>query len=341
MTAISKKCLLLLALFGLSLLFAGEAQCDQLKIYWCDVEGGAATLIVTPQMESVLIDAGLPGDRDPARIYRLAKEVAGIERIDHMVATHFDLDHYGGIADLSRLMPIENFYDPGIPEKHDAKRVGEYKRISQGKRKVLKPGDEIQLVQGEGLPALRLHCLGSAQKFVTPPLGADENGLCETHKPMPEDTTENANSTVLLLNYGAFDFLDAADLTWQLEMRLVCPVNLVGTVDVFQVDHHGLNVSNNPVLVGSLQPRVAVMNNGVSKGCATSTVKTLRNTSSIEAVYQLHRNLPIGGNAPPAYIANAKADCQAAHVELTVERLGDSYTVAIPANAHRELYQSK
>ena len=159
-----------------------------------------------------------------------------------------------------------------------------------------------------------MKCLGAAQKFVDPQPGSSENDQCANHSPMPEDTTENANSTIFLLSYGDFDFLDAADLTWQLEMRLVCPVNLVGTVDVFQVDHHGLDVSNNPVLVQSVQPTVAVMNNGVSKGCATSTVETLRKTESIAAVYQLHRNLPVGGNAPPAYIANALEKLSLIHI---------------------------
>ena len=39
-----------------------------LDIYVVDVEGGNAVLFVTPSHESVLIDTGNPGGRDPQRI---------------------------------------------------------------------------------------------------------------------------------------------------------------------------------------------------------------------------------------------------------------------------------
>lgn len=336
-----KIVLTVLFLFAICLPFEVLAQEDTLRIYWCDVEGGAATLIVTPMGESVLLDAGLPGERDPGRIHSLATKVAGLERIDHMISTHFDLDHYGGVADLSKLLPIVNYYDPGVPEKHDPKYVVPYIEASKGKRKVVKAGDEITLIQDEEGPPLRLYCYGAAQRYLDAPDGTADNEECGAHEPMPPDTTENANSTVFLLSYGPFKFLDAADLSWELEKDLVCPRNPIGTVDVFQVDHHGLDVSNNPVLIHSVQPRVAVMNNGYSKGCGTRTVQTLRLTPSIEAVYQLHKNLPVGGNAPPAYIANLEKECSANHVELSVSLDGKHYTVTIPANGHRHSYATK
>ena len=82
----------------------GDGVSRTLEIYWVDVEGGGATLIVTPAGESVLVDTGLPGGRDPQRIYQVAAQVAGLKRIDHLVTTHFDTDHYGGAAELSALM---------------------------------------------------------------------------------------------------------------------------------------------------------------------------------------------------------------------------------------------
>src|SRR5437899_2742174 len=66
-----------------------------LDVYWVDVEGGGATLIVTPEGESVLIDTGNPGGRDPKRIFRVASEVAGLKKIDHLVVTHMHGDHFG------------------------------------------------------------------------------------------------------------------------------------------------------------------------------------------------------------------------------------------------------
>ena len=63
-----------------------------LDIYWVDVEGGGATLIVTPAGESVLIDSGNPGVRDAGRIHAMA-QAAGLKKIDHFVLTHFHIDN--------------------------------------------------------------------------------------------------------------------------------------------------------------------------------------------------------------------------------------------------------
>ena len=62
---------------------AGSAQpaapSRNLEIYWIDTEGGAATLIVSPSGESMLIDTGVSGDRDATRINAAAR-AAGLSR---------------------------------------------------------------------------------------------------------------------------------------------------------------------------------------------------------------------------------------------------------------------
>src|SRR5260221_5212824 len=85
-----------------------------LKIYFVDVEGGAATLIVSPSGESLLVDTGWrrPDARDPKRI-QAAMEDAGVKKIDHLLITHFHMDHWGGVAELAKLVPIVHFYDHG------------------------------------------------------------------------------------------------------------------------------------------------------------------------------------------------------------------------------------
>lgn len=94
-----------------------------LDIYFIDVEGGQATLVVTPQKETLLVDTGhagdgqftsMPGDpalaRDPQRILAAAKN-AGVEAIDYLLITHFHADHAAGVTELSQLLPIRNFVD--------------------------------------------------------------------------------------------------------------------------------------------------------------------------------------------------------------------------------------
>src|SRR5881396_770234 len=109
-----RRFLLFLLCFGVAInVVAAERTLD---IYWNDVEGGGATLIVTPAGESILIDSGNPGGRDAGRIHKTAAEVAGLKRIDHYITTHFHGDHFGGAAELSALIPIGQVYDKGIPD---------------------------------------------------------------------------------------------------------------------------------------------------------------------------------------------------------------------------------
>ena len=85
-----------------------------LEIYFIDVEGGQATLMVPPGGESMLVDTGWGGfnRRDAERIAAAAKK-AGVKRIDYLLITHFHSDHVGGVAQLAEKLPIRNFVDHG------------------------------------------------------------------------------------------------------------------------------------------------------------------------------------------------------------------------------------
>src|SRR5262245_23860323 len=83
-----------------------------LQIYSVDVEGGQATLFVSPSGQSMLVDAGFPGPRDGDRIAAAAKD-AGIKQIDYFVNTHLHADHFGSIPDLVTKVPVQHFVDNG------------------------------------------------------------------------------------------------------------------------------------------------------------------------------------------------------------------------------------
>ncbi|HIL25069.1 MAG TPA: MBL fold metallo-hydrolase, partial [Verrucomicrobia bacterium] len=75
---------LLALVAGLGLAISGQAE-KTLEVYWVDVEGGAATLIVTPAGQSILIDSGNPGTRDAGRIHAVATKQAGLKKIDFLI----------------------------------------------------------------------------------------------------------------------------------------------------------------------------------------------------------------------------------------------------------------
>jgi len=329
-----------------------------LDFYWIDSEGGGSTLIVTPAGESVLIDTGNPGGRDSGRIVAAAK-AAGLTRIDHIVITHFHTDHFGGAAEIAQQLPVGTIHERAIPEGDPDGRkqstfqvqIRPYRNIA-AQRARLQPGAVVPLADIPGVPDIDLRCLAADRKFSAPSAvqQRQRNPLTGTVPAKDDDPSDNANSAVFLLSFGPFRFFDGGDLTWNMEEKLVTPYNLPGVVDVYQTNHHGLDVSNHPVLVQSLEPTVVVMNNGPKKGGQPGSFAAIRSAKSVQVLYQVHKsyNVPAETNAPVEFIANhenltgpAAASCTAHLVKMSVAPDGRSYTVSIPAHGHSRTYRTK
>jgi beta-lactamase superfamily II metal-dependent hydrolase len=287
-----------------------------LKIYFIDVEGGAATLIVTPAGESVLLDAGwdTPDGRDAKRIQQ-AMQSAGITTIDHLVVSHYHRDHYGGVPEFSRLVPVKHFYDHGkmtalSEDAQFAQRYGAYQAAAKGESITLKPGDTIPLKTIGGGPPIALLCVASNAALLEG--NTKPNPGCDSTSGKTTDTSENGRSVGLWLSWGKFDFLNLADLTASLSPGLICPANQVGEMDLYQATHHGSNLSNHPFLLRSLNPTVTVIINGPRKGGHPDTIKGLQSLPAFKAVYQLHRNVEstTEQNAPAEFIANLNAESE-------------------------------
>ena len=338
----------LFVLISSSNVWAGRAN-GRLDVYWIDVEGGAATLIVTPADETILIDSGNPGVRDPQRIVRVVTQVANLREIDHLITTHYHRDHYGGAESLSKLLPIHTVYDNGQFDNMPDHPGKAYFEMKCDRRVVIQPGESLILKPNpqQSAPQSAVRFLAVRQQFIAPKEPEDNNqAICAESRQKDRDGSDNANSVVTLVEFGPFRFFDGGDLTWNQEARLVCPVNLVGQVDVYQVTHHGLDASNNPLVLRSLEPRVAVMNNGHEKGCMPEVFSNLQATPSVQAIYQLHKNLRADGatfNVPDEMIANLESaeHCTGNYVQLSVAPDAKTYDLMVPARGHRRTFETR
>ncbi|MEZ6133208.1 MAG: MBL fold metallo-hydrolase [Planctomycetaceae bacterium] len=325
-----------------------DSKTGTLDIYFVDVEGGAATLLVTPAGESMLIDSGYPDNngRDKNRIMAVAKDEAGLSAIDHAVVSHWHRDHYGNHAAIAAEFGIRNFWDRGIPDtlqEDDSfeDRIAAYRAASQNSSRALKAGDSLPLKSGN--TPLTVKVLTSGREVV--PNTGPKNPFADRHEEHDVDSSDNAASLSLLMQLGDFRFLCCGDLTWNIEGQLMTPNNPIGTVDLFMVTHHGLPVSNNPALVLAVDPTVTVMCNGPTKGGAESTLKTLKQIASLKDMYQLHQNLAldVAAQAPPELIANTGTTetCKGQWVKAVISPRGDSYTVQIGRDGAKRTYQTR
>jgi beta-lactamase superfamily II metal-dependent hydrolase len=308
--------------------FATETP-KPLVVYFVDVEGGQATLFVTPAGESLLIDTGWDGfsGRDADRIMAAAKD-AGLSKIDYVLITHYHSDHAGGVTQLAARIPIGAFIDHGenSDPKDSATLAGwnAYQKLLAEKK-----FPRISVKSGDALPfhAAQFVIVNGGGKVLEKPLpgaGAGNQNCAATPLP-PADHTENEYSLGLVMNFGKIRLVDLGDLPWAKELELMCPVNKLGKADIYVATHHGLFFSGSSALVHGIAPRVAILENGPKKGGSPSAWDIIHSSPGLAALYQLHWSNEGGTdhNSAPEFLANLSGPDTGHYLKLTAHPNGD------------------
>jgi len=329
------------------------AQSKALDIYIVDVEGGNATVFVTPARETVLIDTGNGGAnaaRDAGRIMEVLKD-AGVTHIDALVTSHWHGDHMGAMGELAGRIPIRHYLDHGgnvqPSETVDRFLKDTYPGLAaKSKHTVVKAGDTLPLkgvawrfvtsaresiktpLPGAGAP--NPHCAGFTPHTVNPVSG------------QPVGNTEDEHSVGSHVTFGKFRALYLADFPWNKEFEIMCPANRLGTVEFLLVSRHGQHSSNSEALVHAVRPRVAVINNGIRKGGQPETMRVLHSSPGLEDLWQLHVAQLSGAeyDIPGMFVANTVDDPQhsPAHwIKVSAETDG-TFTVTNSRNGFAKTY---
>ena len=304
------------------------------------MEGGQATLIVSPSGGSMLVDSGWPGNngRDAERIQAAMKD-AGITKIDKVLITHFHTDHVGGVPNLVERVKVGEFLDHGVNrEDSDITRhdfAAYVKAIGNTPRRTLHPGDHIDI------PGLNTTVITADGEHINSVAGIKPapNPDCANEPKWELDTTENPRSTGVLIRFGQFSFLDLGDLTKAKEIPLVCPVNLIGHIDLYLVNHHGFNLSNSKAFVDALHPRVAIMDNGAHKAGSPEAWQTVHESPGLLDLWMLHTaedSDPAHNSAEPL-IANLKGGSDGAYFKVIAHQDG-SFSVTNSRTGQTKTY---
>ncbi len=331
-----------------------------LDIYVIDVEGGEATLFVSPAGESLLVDAGWPGleYRDADRIATVAR-AAGVTQIDYLLVTHFHTDHMGGALQLAERLPIRRFIDHGETVDTGARQRAAFDAYtalrSRGVHRAVAPGDTLPLA------GLDVVIMASAGAVLDVPLAGagSANPHCDGFTFQGEEITsrygnaEDDQSIATFVGFGRFRSVIMGDLNWNREHALMCPDNKIGAIDLYLVSHHGSETSGSEALVHAIEPRAAVMNNGPRKGGAVQTFEILAAADSLEHLWQNHYSIPGGDahNAPKQFIANLEEGTPApngrtihmgpAHAIHVAARRDGSFTVTNSRNGFSRTYRPR
>ena len=340
-----KTRLLGLIVIVLALPLALASATKPLTVYFVDVEGGQATLFVSPSGESMLVDAGWPGNngRDAQRILAAAHD-AGIKQIDYLVVTHYHMDHVGGVPQLAEVIPIRNFVDHGPTIDSDAGAKGPYQAYlpvaANGNHILAKPGAEIPV---PGLNVVVLTAGGEVIDHALPGVG-EKNPYCPEFSMGGRDRSENAQSIGLLVSYGKFSLIDLGDLpSGPGEYNLVCPNNKVGPVEVYLTTQHGYAESGAYFLVEGIHPIVAISDNGAHKGGEQQAFLTISLAPGLEGFWALHHSYSAEKdvNAQAPFDANLTDYPDKAYwIKLTALQDG-TFTVTNQRNGESKTYHPR
>ena len=224
---------------------------DKVRVTFLDVGQGDATVIELPD-QTVLVDGGVAYDRWDVGRMVVAPYLwdQGIRRIDHVIATHPQLDHVGGLPWIIKRFEVGRYWSNGVPRR----KKSFYKRLTDA---VEEKGLEAQ-VAWEGTEIISE---GPCRLLSLNPSSTEMTSINQARDSRRGGTKLNNLSVVLNLTCGTHSILLPADAEIQTLNRLLDHPG-VQSATVVKIPHHGGKSSLNRRWIQQLRAKTAVVSAG-------------------------------------------------------------------------------
>ena len=212
----------------------GQGGEDTLKIHFIDVGEGDAIFIEAPNGQTALIDAGnlITG----FRVVEYLKE-NNIQNLDYLIFTHLDLDHIGGAFFVMQMMDVGKICD----NRDDLTEVAKSSDVYRWYEELVRQDENYTFLKAEDFLSLGLVTL----RVLWPP------------QPLLFSNF-NANSLVVMVEYGEFRCLLTGDLTFPGEKELL-KQDIDLKADILKVGHHGADDACSEEFLKGVLPDLAVI----------------------------------------------------------------------------------
>ncbi len=255
--------------------YSNKGRNRLLKIIVINVGQGDATLVIGPDQTTLLIDGG-PAETGASKVLETLNE-EDTQKLNWVIASHYDLDHIGGLPAVLAGFAVEAVLDRGDLTNQDLPLFFGYLDRAGPLRQEAEPGLEIPL--GDGATATVIVVNGNYADGRSIHLNPDE---------------ENEASIGLLIRYGSFEYFTAGDLTgggapggYESKEMETWAGEIIGDIDILHAGHHGSATSTNERFLELTRPEEAVISVGKENDYGHPTQTVLNRFNGIgTAIYR-------------------------------------------------------
>ena len=255
----------------------------ELRIHFIDVGQGDSTLIELPDGTVMLIDGGNSAKSTEKKVLRYLNALK-LKTIDHLVVTHADADHCGGLNEVVKYKTVRNAYLPLSNPEEGTEYARLYDTLMAANCNWAYASSKVAniLSKNENYP-FNIAFLYPHSDDVDESISSGE---------LPPEELDNYYSSVVYLEYVGIRALFTGDIPLEIEGRLRQGDELgmyekigakLKNLDILKVAHHGSKTSSSWDFLNYTSPKTAVISCGKNNAYGNPSQAVLSRLNEVGA----------------------------------------------------------